>query len=127
MNSFLKILISLSITFGLSCLIAAFFTDNYWLVFTTATVFQFIAFYLYNTIYANKLIKDLEVVKLDQIKEGHRNWVKVKCPCDEKIEQSIDFRFDQKNIFTCEKCGKNVACDINVTTVMVTDPIYFDK
>ena len=127
MSSIIRVLFSLSITFGLSTLIGLLFSDKFWLVFATASMLQFILFYFYNQAYRNKLVKDLEAIKVDQIKETHRNWVMVKCPCDEKLEQSIDFRFDKKNIFTCEKCGKNVACDINVTTVMVTEPIYFDK
>ena len=126
MNSILKVLASLGLTVGLSTLIALFFSSElFWLVWSTATILQFVAFYFYNRIYTNRLIKDLENIKIQQLKEANRNMVQVKCPCDETIQQSIDFRFDQVNTFDCIKCGKSVKCDINVPTVMVTEPIYF--
>ena len=128
MNSIFKVFFSLGLTFGISTLIALFFSkDLFWLIWSTVTVLQFVIFYFWNSFTTNRVIKDLEVIKLEQIKESTRNLVQVTCPCDENFKQALDFRFDQKNVFNCEKCGKNVACDINVTTVLVTEPIYFDE
>ena len=126
MSSFFKIVISLGITFGLSTLVALFFENKFWLVWSAVTVIQFLGFYLYNQIYSNRIIKDLEALKIDQIKEANRNLVNVSCPCDENNEQTIDFRFDQNNTYVCNKCNKTVSCKINIKSILVTEPIYFD-
>ena len=128
MNSILKVFFSLGLTFGISTLVALFFKNElFWLIWITVTILQFIGFSIYNNFVTNKMVKGLEQIKVEQIKESSRNLVQVTCPCDEQLKQTIDFRFDQKNVFNCEKCGKPVSCDINVTTVMVTEPIYFEK
>ena len=128
MNSILKILASLGLTFGISTFIALLFSDElFWITWTVTTVLQFAIFYIFNQIYSNKIIRDLELVKIDQIKEANRNLVVVGCPCDENNKQTVDFRFDSDNVYECVKCGKNFRVTSKLATLLTTDPIYFEK
>ena len=126
MNSLLKIIFSLSITGVVSLVIASFF-QAFWSVFTLTTIIQIIGFYTFNQVYSNRIFKDLEEVRASAIKEKNRNLVVVSCPCDEEHKQTIDFRFDSDNVFECTKCQKNFRVSSKLTTVMTTDPIYFEK
>lgn len=128
MNSILKILASLGLTFGISTFIALLFSDElFWITWTVTTVLQFAIFYIFNQVYSNKIIRDLELVKIDQIKEANRNLVVVGCPCDENNKQTVDFRFDSDNVYECVKCGKNFRVTSKLATLLTTDPIYFEK
>lgn len=126
MNSFLRILISLVITIGVSYCVASFFS-NFWPVFILVILFQFITFYFYNTIYSNRLVLSLERERITAIKEANRNTVIASCPCDEQNRQTIDFRFDSENVNTCNKCGNKFKTTAAIKTVLVTDPIMFEK
>ena len=98
MNSFLKIIFSLTVTGVVSLIIASFFSA-FWSVFSLATILQILGFYTVNQIYTNRIYKDFEVVRAETIKENNRNLVIVSCPCNEQHQQTIDFRFDSYNIF----------------------------
>ena len=126
MNSFLRIVVSLLITAGIGLCIASFF-DNFWPVFTLVVLFQFIAFYFINTSYSNRLVIALETERIQAIKEANRNTVLASCPCDEQHSQTIDFRFDSENINKCTKCGNNFKTTAAIKSVLVTDPIMFEK
>ena len=128
MNSIFKVLASLGLTFGISTLIALLFSNElFWMAWTVTTVLQFAIFYIFNQVYSNKIVRDLELVRVDQIKEANRNLVVVGCPCDENNKQTIDFRFDSDNVFECGKCGKNFRVTSKLATLLTTDPIYFEK
>jgi len=126
MNSFFRIIVSLGITFGLSALIASLFSA-FWSVFGLCAVLQFVGFYFYNQAYSNRMLKDFETIKISQIAEMNRNNIVVGCPCDDKNKQTVDYRFDSDNVFECEKCGKNFRVSAKISTVLTTDPIYFNK
>lgn len=127
MNSILKALTSLIVTFGVATLFGLIFKDNFWLVFAIATILQFFGFYIFNQVYLNNIILNAERIKIDQIKESNRNLVEIGCPCDENYKQLVDFRFDQKNIYKCDKCGKNYTAIVSFKSILTTDPIYFEN
>ena len=52
-----KYFISIILTACISTLIGLLFIDNFKVVFAIATLFQFIGFYIFNTIYENLLQK----------------------------------------------------------------------
>ena len=35
-------------------------------------------------------------------------------------------RFDQDITYKCNNCGKNVKANVDVKTVLITEPIYFN-
>ena len=128
MSSLLKIVFSLGVTLLVSYFISSIISDEkFWFIFGLATIVQIFIFYLFNQMYSNKLIKEFELVRTDQIKEANRNFLVVGCPCDENNKQTIDFRFDSDNVFECVKCGKNFRVTSKLATLLTTDPIYFEK
>lgn len=124
-NNFLKILYSVVITVIVSTLFATLFNNNFWTVFVLATILQFLLFYIFNKIYTNRLIYNLEVIKERQLKEVNRNYTNVVCPCNKKSVQFIDLRFDVDTVYKCNDCENSIKCVPNPQTFVVTSPIYF--
>tara|TARA_R110001592_G_scaffold140614_1_gene361647 strand:- start:215 stop:598 length:384 start_codon:yes stop_codon:yes gene_type:complete len=122
-----RFLISVSLTVCVSTILGLIVSDSFWYVFTLAAIIQIAGFLLFQQIYTNRLVHDFEEIKIQQIKESSRNLIEVSCPCDEENTQTVDFRFDRKNICKCTKCGKNFTIMSTLRTVMTTDPIYFDS
>jgi len=119
-------IVSVFLTCSVSTILGLIFREDFWYVFALATIVQIVGFLLFQQIYSNRLIRRFEEIKIEQIKESNRNFIEVSCPCDEENKQTADFRFDRKNIYKCNKCGKNFAATANLRTVMTTNPIYFD-
>lgn len=122
-----RFLLSVILTGAVSTILGLIFKDNFWYVFVLASIVQIVGFLLFQQIYANRLLRNFEEIKTQQIKEGSRNLVDVSCPCDDQNKQTVDFRFDQKNIYKCTKCGKNFTAVASLRTILTTDPIYFEK
>jgi hypothetical protein len=122
-----RFLLSVILTGAVSTILGLIFKDNFWYVFALASIVQIVGFLLFQQIYANRLLRNFEEIKTQQIKEGSRNLVDVSCPCDDQNKQTVDFRFDQKNIYKCTKCGKNFTAVASLRTILTTDPIYFEK
>ena len=122
-----KFFVSISLTISVSTIIGLIFKNNFWLVFTLASLIQILGFLLFQQIYSNKLTRKFEEIRTVQIKESTRNLVEVNCPCDEEHKQVVDFRFDRKNVYKCEKCGKNFTAMVTLNTMLTTDPIYFEN
>ena len=122
-----RFLISLTLTGAVSTILGLIFRDNFWYVFALASIVQVVGFLLFQQIYANRLLRNFEEIKIQQMKEGNRNLVEVSCPCDDQNKQTVDFRFDRENIYKCTKCGKNFKALASLRTVLTTDPIYFEK
>lgn len=122
-----RFLLSVILTGAVSTILGLIFKDNFWYVFALASIVQIVGFLLFQQIYANRLLRNFEEIKTQQIKEGSRNLVDVSCPCDGQNKQTVDFRFDQKNIYKCTKCGKNFTAVASLRTILTTDPIYFEK
>ena len=122
-----KFFVSIFLTISVSTIFGLIFKNNFWLVFTLASMVQIVGFLLFQQVYTNTLIHKFEEIKTSQIKETNRNLVEVNCPCDEENKQIVDFRFDQKNVFKCKKCDKNFTVVATLNSMLTTDPIYFEK
>lgn len=127
MGDILKLFYSILLTCLVSTLFGLLFEDKFWYIFALATIVQIVGFLVFSQIYTNRLTEKLEQIKIDQLKEVNRNLVTIGCPCDENNKQVVDFRFDQKNIYKCDSCGKNFTAMVDFKTVLTTDPIYFDN
>ena len=127
MTNLLRIIISLVITFGISALIALLFINHFWSVFGLCSVLQFVIFYFLNRNTESKIIAELEKLKIQEIAEANRNNIIIGCPCDENNKQVVDIRFDRENIFECEKCKNNFKVVCEPKSLLVTEPVYFEK
>lgn len=127
MSSLFKLLKSFIITALVSLIIASFFTNYFWPVFGLTTLIQIIVSSIFAQIYSNRVIREFEDIRTEQIKEANRNVVTVPCPCDEKTELTLDYRFDTVNTVVCSRCEKNIKCTAGIGTAVTTDPIYFEK
>lgn len=127
MSNLFKLLKSFFITALVSLIFASFFTDHFWQVFGLVTLIQIIASSIFSQIYSNRVIRDLEEIKINQIKEANRNVITIPCPCDMQTDITLDYRFDRVNTVVCSKCGKNIKCTAAIGTAVTTDPIYFEK
>ena len=121
-----KALCSFGITALVSTLCGLIFISKFWYVFALAFVLQVLFFYFLNTAYENSLIEKAQKIKLQQFIEENRQVAMVQCPCDQKNMQDVEMRFDQDIIYTCNQCGKNVKAGVDIKTVLVTEPIYFN-
>lgn len=119
-----KVLISLLITSLVSTLAGLIIPANFWVVFAFAFVIQILFFYFFNSIYENKLIEKAQILKLAELKETSKQIVMVQCPCDEKVRQDIEMRFDMDVIYQCNKCNKNIKVVSDIKTLLTTEPIY---
>lgn len=122
-----RFLLSVFLTACISTILGLIFRDSFWYVFTLAAILQIVGFLLFQQIYTNRLVSNFEQIKIQQIKENNRNFIEVSCPCDDQNKQIVDFRFDQKNVYKCTKCGKNFTAIATLRTVLTTDPIYFEN
>jgi len=127
MSNLFKLLRSFTITVLVSLIIASFFSNYFWSVFGLTTLIQIIVSSIFSRIYSNNVIKEFEYIKTSQIKEANRNIVTLPCPCDQRTELTVDYRFDRDNVTICSKCEKNIKCTAGIGTAVTTDPIYFEK
>ena len=121
-----KIIISILITTLVSILAGLIVPGNFWTVFVFAFVLQVLFFYFFNSIYENRLIEKAQQIRLEELKEINKQIVTVQCPCDEKVRQDIQMRFDRDVIYECNKCKKNIKAISDVKTLLTTEPIYFN-
>ena len=121
-----RFIASIFLTCSVSTILGLIFRENFWYVFALASIVQIVGFLLFQQIYTNRLVRKFEEIKIMQLKEVGRNLVEVSCPCDDENKQTVDFRFDRKNIYKCTKCNKNFTAVANLRTMVTTDPIYFD-
>ena len=121
-----KILFSVGVTALVSVLCGLIFISKFWYVFALTFIVQVLFFYFLNTIYENSLIEKAQKLRLQQFLEENKQIATIQCPCNQKSMQDVEMRFDQDIIYTCSTCGKNVKAGIDVKTVLVTEPIYFN-
>lgn len=123
----IKILVSLVITSLISALVGLLNISNFWILFSLAFIIQVLFFYFYNNHYENTLIEKAQKLKLEEFKEASKHISVIQCPCDEKSKQEVIMRFDDEVIYKCVKCDKNVKAFADVRSVLITEPIYFNK
>ena len=121
-----RVLISLGITSLVSVLFGLIFATHFWYVFALAFILQVLFFYFLNTAYENSLIEKAQLLRIQQIREENKQIATIQCPCGQKNMQEVEMRFDQDVVYSCNTCGKNVKAVVDVKTVLITEPIYFN-
>ena len=117
-----KDIISLLLTVSVSALFGMLFKDI--LVFFIALIFQFLFFYLFNTIYENNLRKKAIVLATEYEKERSKNERIITCQCGHKSTQEVSLDPNKEQIYRCEECGKDMRINIFIDTTLVTTPVY---
>ena len=120
----MKALFSILLTIGISVAVGFIGAPNFWPWFILALAAQIIASGIFRMVYTNRLVAELENVKLSQLVEEHRNYANVQCPCTEQNMQAVDVRLDEDNLYTCDHCSKEICCRATVGVVNTTNPIY---
>ena len=121
-----NILFSIGVTCVISTLFGLLFTSKFLIAFSLAFIIQLAFFYFFNTVYTNKVLLRAMELKNNELKTLSKSQATVICPCNERSAQSVDLSVSEDTIYKCEKCDKNVKAEINVKTVLTTDPIYFN-
>jgi len=118
-----KYFISIILTICISTLIGLLFIDNFKVVFAITTLFQFIGFYIFNTIYENLLQKKAIELSIEFEKERSKSMVTVSCPTCGNIQQ-IQMEINTDKIYECSKCKKEIKATNITNTLLTTNPIY---
>lgn len=121
-----NILFSVGVTAVISALFGLFFADKFAIAFSLAFVIQLAFFYFFNTVYANKVLLRAMELKNNELQTLSKSQATVICPCDQKNAQNVDLSVREDIVYECNKCNKNIKAEINVKTVLTTDPIYFN-
>lgn len=121
-----KVFTSLAITSLISGLLAYIFISHWISVFIIAFILQLVIFYYINTWIENNLIERAMKLRLEERAEQDKQLATIECPCGEKNKQTCQIRFDQENVYECDKCKKNIKATIDIKPVLMTMPIYFD-
>jgi len=127
-----KVALSLTILFGLSCILSYFFYDGYTLRSFIKWNLLFVAIqlcvhqgitYLIDLMLLQKVRK--QEIELAQINAS--TIATLTCPCDRKQIQSVNIGLDRDNNYKCDRCSKTISAKIELSTVLKTDPLAVDK
>lgn len=122
-----KIFVSLGITCLISTLIGLLFAANFFIAFAAAFIIQVLTFYYLNSLNEQKVALRLLEIKNEQDRIAALQTAIIECPCTEKNKQGVEMRFDKDITFKCSKCSKMIKADVDVKSVLVTEPIYFNE
>lgn len=122
----LQIFKSLLITSLVSTLVGLVYIDKFFILFSLAFVLQVLFFYFFNSVYQNKLFAKAKELKLEEFKQLTKNIVKIQCPCAQKMRQEVELDYNKDIVYECAKCNKKIKASTDVSTVLVTEPIYFN-
>jgi len=128
MNVVKKIILSLSILVGVSCVLSYLFYDGttvrsfikWGLLFTAIqlSVHQGIV-YLIDL----ALLKKVRKQELELAIVNASSFANLACPCDRKHMQSVTIGLNKENDYNCVRCNKTVSAKIEVNTVLKTDAL----
>lgn len=91
--------------------------------FGLSLVLHFVIGGLFNTYMQYKSNKEFEQITNDRIAEINKQSLKLTCPCDRGIEQSVSLFFNRHNNYTCAVCEKLINCNVSVKTTLPTQII----
>jgi len=121
-----RVLISFGLTTLVSILFGLIFGAHFWLVFFLAFILQVLLFYFINSVYENKLIEKAQSLRLQEYAIQSKQIALIECPCAEKTKQEVEMRFDKDVTYVCNKCNKSIKAAVDVKSVLMTEPIYFN-
>ena len=99
---------------------ATFFNIPFLQAFVSVICLQFIFFFIWNSVSSSFLRARLDREETERIKAFAQQGVDAECAYCVK-PNFIPVRFDEKNEFECQHCGKVNSVYVNITTAQVTD------
>lgn len=93
--------------------------------FVVLTLQYFIGDSIHRIFTAKELAKVREAEA--KISENYsKQFAMVDCPCDTKSSQLVMLNLNEENLYTCNKCDKQLKCRVGWKTFQVTTPLLED-
>jgi hypothetical protein len=119
----LKSILTTAVVSTVVTILCAPFTKHYIVIFSLATVTQFVLFYIIGSVmdYIGEIkLKELNV---KQLEEYSKQGLEVQCPCYKKVKEFVPIILNAKNTYKCSDCGKTNSVIIATETAHTLDPI----
>jgi uncharacterized Zn-finger protein len=110
---FVTILVSLGIGYALSDFISM------WKGAIAGLIVQFIIRYVVDTIKKKEPPSEIEEIMQDVI---DIQTTPITCPCGKNTFYAPIF-LNKENMFQCDKCGSKFRAEINIDTILLTEPV----
>lgn len=94
--------------------------------FGLSLVLHFVVGGLFNTYLQYKSDKEFEQIANERIAEINKQTLKLTCPCERSIEQTVPLFFNRQNNYNCAMCAKLIYCNVSVKTTLPTQIIDLD-
>lgn len=91
--------------------------------FGLSLVAHFVVGGLFNTYMQYRSDKEFEQIANDRIAEINKQSLRLTCPCERSIEQTVPLFFNRQNNYNCAMCDKLIHCNVSVKTTMPTQII----
>lgn len=91
--------------------------------FGLSLVLHFVVGGLFNTYLQYRSDKEFEQIANDRIAEINKQSLRLACPCERSIEQTVPLFFNRANNYTCAMCEKLIHCSVSVKTTLPTQAI----
>jgi len=95
--------------------------------FGLSLVLHFIIGGLFNTYIQYRNNKEMEQLEAEKITEITKQTLKLTCPCDRGIEQTVPLFFNRDNKYNCAMCSKLIKCAVSVKPTLVTEIFDLDE
>lgn len=94
--------------------------------FGLSLVLHFVLGGIFNTYLQYRSQKEFEQIANDRITEINKQTMKLACPCERNIEQTVPLFFNRQNYYNCAMCDKLINCKVSVSTILPTQILDLD-
>ncbi len=68
----------------------------------------------------------MEQLDVEKITEITKQTLRLTCPCDRGVEQTVPLFFNRDNKYNCAMCSKLISCKVSVRPTLVTEVFDLD-
>jgi hypothetical protein len=125
-----RLIIALVITAAISAAVAFLFSTGIlsfirW--FVSAAIAQFLLQYIVSLVLDAKLGLQIRKIEQENFRMITKNEQPIECPCYIKHVQTVPIQFNEPIVYECEQCHKKLSARIELSSVLVTEPIPTTK